>query len=144
MMRTLMVFSCMLLIGLMYACTSTVETEPVETAPGVETTQKADIVQLGWIDGDTFRSRGNGAGKDKAVSSAQLIVMEKFIAERMKASGMKFDARSTGVAIVDEFGSMVKAGSIVREKQESGGMVSIIYEVKANNLKSRVRSMPKQ
>ncbi len=148
MKRALVLFICIMGIPLIYACTGTVETEPGKIETVVEKKQKEEtrepLLQLGWIDGDTYRTRADGVGKDKALSNAQLFVMEKFIAERMKASGMKFDAKSTGVAIVDEFGGTVKSGSIVREKADADGKISIIYEVKSNNLRSRVRTGSKQ
>jgi len=112
----------------------------VETAKAPEDAPKADLsIPLGWIDGDTFRAMATGSTKDSAISGAQLAVIEKFIIERVKISGPNADPKSTGVAIVNEFGGTVKGGAVIREKLDEGGKLRIIYEVKSGNLKNRVR-----
>lgn len=112
--------------------------ETVEERPVPQNVKSQDFaIPLGWIDGDTFRAKSQASSKDAAISAAQNTVIEKFITERVKAADKVLDVKSTGVAIVNEFGGTVKAGSVIREKKEDG-LVVIIYEVKSDNLKNRV------
>ena len=132
-MKQITMLIIMMGIACMLSCKSAGE------VPVKKQAVKADMaVPLGWIDAGTFRAMATGTGRDGAVNNAQLVVIEKFITERVKLSGMNVDPRSTGVAIVNEFGGDVKNGSIIAEKSEEGGKVRIIYEVKADNLKNRV------
>jgi hypothetical protein len=125
-----------ILLGAAWFCSCQSAGETPQKAVGPV---RADMaVPLGWIDSGTFRAMAVGSGRDGALNNAQLVVIEKFITERIKLSGMNVDPKSTGVAIVNEFGSDVKNGSIIAEKPEEGGKVRIIYEVKADNLKNRV------
>ncbi len=112
--------------------------ESVERPAGTLEKKSEDfVIPLGWIDGNTFRAKSSSATKDGAISAAQNTVIEKFITERVKAADKVLDVKSTGVAIVNEFGGTVKAGSVIREKKEEN-TITIIYEVKADNLKNRV------
>lgn len=134
-MKQITVLFVILAMACMFSCRSAGET-PVKTEKSV----KADMaIPLGWIDSSTFRAMATGSSRDSAVSGAQLAVIEKFITERVKLSGMNVDPKSTGVAIVNEFGSDVKSGSIIAEKLEEGGALRVIYEVKSKNLKNRVQ-----
>jgi hypothetical protein len=122
------------IVATIVSCATTEAPVPMEKKEAVP----ADFsIPLGWIDGNTFRAKSTSATKDGAISAAQNTVIEKFITERVKASQKVIDPKSTGVAIVNEFGGTVKAGSVIREKKEAD-MVTIIYEVKGDNLKNRV------
>ncbi len=118
---------------------SLVACESVEERPAGTLEKKSEdfAIPLGWIDGNTFRAKSSAVTKDGAITAAQNTVIEKFITERVKAAEKVLDVKSTGVAIVNEFGGTVKAGSVIREKKEEN-TVMIIYEVKADNLKNRV------
>ncbi len=131
-----------LLVFSAFSCQSFEETvqapeEPQKTV--VEPQKTEPPISLGWIDGDTFRVMAAGSTRDSAIAGAQNAVIEKFIIERVKVSGPAADPKSTGVDIVNEFGSAVKGGSVIREKIEEGGILRIVYEVKSDNLKNRVR-----
>lgn len=138
-MKQITMLIIMLGTSCMLSCTSTGE------VPGKkDQAVKADMAMpLGWIDSSTFRAIATGSGRDSAISGAQQVVIEKFITERVKLSGMNVDPRSTGVSIVNEFGDDVKNGSIIAEKLEEGGKLRIVYEVKADNLKNRVQGRKK-
>lgn len=134
MKRLAMIF---ILLGLacLFSCKSTGDMPQKAGQP-----QKTGMaVPLGWIDANTFRAMATGASRDSAISSAQLVVIEKFITERVKLSGMNVDLKSTGVAIVNEFGGEVKSGSVIGEALEKDGRMKVIYEVKSDNLKNRVQ-----
>lgn len=128
---------CTILCGMSLAACETVERPAVKEVQPVEKKSEDFAIPLGWIDGNTFRAKSSSATKDGAISAAQNTVIEKFITERVKASDKIVDVKSTGVAIVNEFGGTVKAGSVIREKKEDA-LITIIYEVKADNLKNRV------
>ncbi|MCX7679384.1 MAG: hypothetical protein N2316_09200 [Spirochaetes bacterium] len=126
---------------ILYVQCTTVSERPLAYEEKKAESPKTDLVDfsipLGWIDGDTFRAKSTSKTKDGAISAAQNAVIERFITDRVKASDKFVDVKSTGVAVVDEFGSVVKEGCVIREKQEDG-LYTIIYEVKSKNLKNRV------
>lgn len=141
-MRANVFILCVMVCCVGLASCESVEERPVtkDVQPDAQPVGKKSgdfAIALGWIDGDTFRAKSTAATKDGAISAAQNTVIEKFITERVKASDKIIDVKSTGVAIVNEFGGLVKAGSVIREKQEEN-MVTIVYEVKSDNLKNRV------
>jgi hypothetical protein len=138
-MKHITLFIVLMGITCLFSCKSTVETPQKAEKAG----KAAMAVPLGWIDANTFRAMATGASRDSAVSSAQLVVIEKFITERVKLSGMDVDLKSTGVAIVNEFGGEVKNGSVIREAPDEGGKMKVIYEVKSENLKNRVQGRKK-
>ncbi len=121
-----------------------------ESAPD----SSSDIKSLatGWVDGDTFRVRSEALSRRQseerqlrradskrlAVQQAQDSVIEKFVRDRVKHATKVLDPRSTGVAITNEFGGVVKKGDIMREKYDERDACEIIYEVKSPDLKKRV------
>lgn len=130
---TLTIFGCVM-------CKTAPERQSVVDMSAQEM-QKEDMndfsIPLGWVDGNTFRIKSSSTTKDGAIMEAQNAVIERFVVERLKESRKLVDPKSTGVVIVDEFGGVVKAGSVIREKKEDGRF-TIIYEVKSDNLKNRV------
>ena len=143
-MKSILLIFVLAGISCIFSCESMEEIpqkteEPVREEKAVKAVDTAVSIPLGWIDGDTFRAMATGTGRDSAVSAAQLAVIEKFITERVKLSGINVDVKSTGVAIVNEFGGEVKSGAVIREALEEGGKMKVIYEVKSDNLKNRVQ-----
>ncbi len=121
----------------MAACESVEERPAAKDGQPLEKKSEDFAIPLGWIDGDTFRAKSSSATEEGAISAVQNTVIEKFITARVKAANKVLDVKSTGVAIVNEFGGTVKAGSVIREKKENN-TITIIYEVKSDNLKNRV------
>jgi len=106
----------------------------------------------GWIDEDTYRIAAAGVPNSKlsnrvqrqesakraAILNAQYQVLEKFKGSTIEgASGMS-DFESTGIAIAQEVGGVVKGGSVVSATYDDEENCEIIYEVKAKGLKKKV------
>ncbi len=151
-----MVVALALVASLAYGVVSCKSTGPgrVEVKKEAAPDSASDIrsVTLGWIDGDTFRVRSEALyqkqsgerdlrradSKRLAVQQAQESVIEKFVRDRVKHASKVLDPRSTGVAITNEFGGIVRKGEVTREKYNERDACEIIYEVKSPDLKKRV------
>ncbi len=151
-----MIVALALVASLAYVMVSCKSTGPqrVDVKREAASDSSSDIksVTLGWIDGDTFRVRSEALyqkqsgerelrrtdSKRLAVQQAQDSVIEKFVRDRVKHATRVLDPRSTGVAITNEFGGVVKKGEVTREKYNERDACEIIYEVKSPDLKKRV------
>jgi hypothetical protein len=106
----------------------------------------------GWIDGDTFRISSMGAptrtltnvvqrkesSKRAAILNAQYQILEKFKGSEIKgAAGMK-NFETTGMAVAQEVGGIVKGGSIAKVTWDADQNCEIIYEVQSKGLKKKV------
>lgn len=107
----------------------------------------------GWVDDHTFRVTATGApkqgltnkiqrrgtAKEAAIMAAQKTIIEKFKGARIEGAAGAVDYASTGVAIMKEFGGLVKGGSVKKETYDDDDNCEIVYEVMSRNLKKQVQ-----
>ena len=106
-----------------------------------------------WVDNNTFRIVGIGAYNENVANplqkkrmameaaeiDAQYRVLQKFKgAKLVGASGMK-NFQLTGTAAAKEVGGFIRGGSVIKETCGQHGC-EIVYEVKAQGLKNRVKA----
>ena len=93
---------------------------------------------LGWIDGNTFRVKARSIDRDSAIRKAQTAIIEKFVIERIGISHSIKDIKSTGVIVSEEFGDIIRSGSVIKEYCDDKQNYKIIYEIKSDGLKEQV------
>ena len=156
MQRIIALSACCIITLASVACSSS----PVapQATPRVTEVEKKEMktmaIPLGWIDDNTFRVRaGSDIGgmrgdndrtrneaKNAAILKAQDTIIEKFVRDRVKSAERIIDPKSTGVAIINEFGSIVKKGIVRDESFDAPYKCEIIYEISSPDLKKRVRT----
>jgi hypothetical protein len=106
----------------------------------------------GWLNDDTFRVTSTGApkagltnkiqrrgtAKEAAIMMAQKTVIEKFKGARLEGAAGAADYASTGIAVMKEFGGLVKGGSVIKETYDEDDNCEVIYEIIARGLKKKV------
>ncbi len=156
MQRIIALSACCIVAFASVACSSSpVERQATPHVPVVEKKElKTTAIPLGWVDDNTFRVRaGSDIGgmrgdndrtikeaKNAAILKAQDTIIEKFIRDRVKSAEKIIDPKSTGVAIINEFGSIVKKGTVRDESYDAPYKCGIIYEISSPDLKKRVRT----
>jgi len=156
MQRIIAIGACGIVAIAAVACSSSpVARQATPQVPVVEKKEmKTTAIALGWIDENTFRVRaGSDIGgmrgdndrtrteaKNAAILKAQDTIIEKFVRDRVKSAEKIIDPKSTGVAIINEFGSIVKKGTVRDESFDAPYKCEIIYEISSPDLKKRVRT----
>ena len=145
-MRKFFLIGLTISMGVAFALTSCGGSKIGGTVSGK--TYKAE----GWIDDDTYRIAAAGVPNSKlsnkvqrresskraAILNAQYQVLEKFKGSTIEGAAGMSDFESTGIAIAQEVGGVVKGGSVVSATYDDDDNCEIIYEVKAKGLKKKV------
>ena len=111
------------------------------------------FITEGWVDDNTFRVTSTGApkagltnkiqrrgtAKEAAIMMAQKTIIEKFKGARIEGAAGAVDYASTGVAVMKEFGGLVKGGSVKKETYDDDDNCEVVYEVMARGLKKQVQ-----
>ena len=111
------------------------------------------FVTEGWVDDNTFRVTATGApkpgltnriqrrgtAKESAIMMAQKTVIEKFKGARLEGAAGSADYASTGIAVMKEFGGLVKGGSVKKETYDDDDNCEVVYEIIARGLKKQVQ-----
>ena len=71
---------------------------------------------------------------------AQKTVIEKFKGARLEGAAGAADYASTGIAVMKEFGGLVKGGSVIKETYDEDDNCEVIYEIIARGLKKKVEA----
>jgi len=136
-----------IIAGFFYSCGNKVDT----------TLQGKSFVTEGWVDDDTFRVSAVGSwperAKDKnpivkrtlaceaALVMAQKMVVEKLVGASLEGTSGVVDGEAAGLAVKKKFGGYIRGGSVVKKTITPEYYCEVVYEIKAKNLKQRVKEL---